>query len=56
MKEIQYNTTELNRMMAFLENQVKKDTEEYKIFSSFIELQKSVFMRNGTIKADRFFL
>ncbi len=43
MKEIQYNTTELNRMMAFLENQVKKDTEEHKIFSSFIDLQKKRF-------------
>lgn len=46
MEELQYNKTELNRMIAFLEKQVKKDSEEYKIFNSYIELQKKRFSEN----------
>lgn len=54
MKEIQYELTELNRMIAFLENQVDKESEEYKIFRSYMQLQKKRFIEEAADKGRPF--
>ena len=46
MENIQYDLTELNRMMAFLESQTDENSEEHRIFSSYIELQKKRFLED----------
>lgn len=43
MENIQFNLTELNKMMAFLESSADKNSEEYKIFHAYTELQKKRF-------------
>ena len=43
MKNQSINVTELNKMMTYLEGMVDKESEEYRIFHDFTELQKKRF-------------
>lgn len=51
----QYNVTEFNKMIAYLAEHADKESEEYRLFTSYIELQKKRFLDEKN-KSDRPFI
>lgn len=44
MNKVEYTATELNRLISYLHGLVDKNSEEYKIFDDYIQLQKKRFI------------